>query len=209
LAMADFPTDRTYIVYPNEKYDLNHRYFTPSNQAPVTHVKDLEKELRMCYRAGHLDEIKKQHFGKVYSTTRKYYMERELDVVRNKPKTVLKPQLVLPVKEYDGNRYTKSEKKPKSSRTIKNNESVVDGSKLGSESKNVTENKRKKSKKSVVPKKCVPLAEKSGTSQVGLGTYNDSSMKTLASSKIDRAKSKSSSGNRLNFELSRRSSESI
>lgn len=107
LKMDDFPETRTYSVYPNEKYDLNHQYFPTENQAPITHTKDLEKELRLCYRAGHLDEIKRKQFGKIYSLTRKHYMNLELEAVRSMPKTKVKFVDVKASGIYDAGRYIK------------------------------------------------------------------------------------------------------
>ena len=84
LLLSDFPKDRPYIVFPQERYDLNLQYFTPTNLIPPKVKRDAEKELRMCYRAGHLDEIKKKQFGQVYTSTRKYYMDQELKFLKDK-----------------------------------------------------------------------------------------------------------------------------
>ncbi|KAI8928959.1 hypothetical protein BC831DRAFT_445541, partial [Entophlyctis helioformis] len=70
LDIASLPPDRTYTVFPDEKYHFHARHFP----APYT---DMEKELRMCYRSGQIDEIRRKQFGKVFLATRKHYMELE------------------------------------------------------------------------------------------------------------------------------------
>ena len=92
LTMQEMHPDRTFIVHPVEKYDLNYKNFPPSdNIARHQLIHDAEKELRLRYRAGHLDEIKRKQLGKVYQSTRKYYMDQE--------------KLVLQ-KQYNASKYT-------------------------------------------------------------------------------------------------------
>ena len=78
LSIQEMHPERTFIVHPTEKYDLNYKNFPPSdNIARHQLMYDAEKELRLRYRAGHLDEIKSKQLGKVYQSTRKYYMDQE------------------------------------------------------------------------------------------------------------------------------------
>lgn len=83
LDINELPLERTYMVLGKEKYSLQQRYFdqTSVNESKTSleayNQKELEKELRTSYRIGHLDEIKKRQFGKVYDETRKHYMDRE------------------------------------------------------------------------------------------------------------------------------------
>lgn len=72
------------MVLGKEKYTLQQQYFdvdTPRQESSQSlqdrSNKELEKELRTSYRVGHLDEIKKKQFGKVYNETRQYYMDLE------------------------------------------------------------------------------------------------------------------------------------
>ena len=86
LQLHDLPNDRSYILFPQEKYDLNLQYFPTQTLIRPKINKDAEKELRLCYRAGHLDEIKRKQFGKVYHFTRKYYMDLELQALKESTK---------------------------------------------------------------------------------------------------------------------------
>jgi hypothetical protein len=87
------PSERTYLLYPEEPYKLSQRYFSASHpdmlhlteeQLSLRHQlevkqqeKELERELRTWYRMGHLDEMKKKTFEKTFIETRKYYMDLE------------------------------------------------------------------------------------------------------------------------------------
>lgn len=85
LDISLLPVERPYMVLGSEQYTLQQRYFDQSSEPrrgeskTSLHFdeKDLEKELRTSYRIGHLDEIKKRQFGKIYNETRKLYMELE------------------------------------------------------------------------------------------------------------------------------------
>jgi hypothetical protein len=84
LDIAQLPQERPYMVLGKEKYTFQQRYFdvdSPRQESSQSlqdrSNKELEKELRTSYRVGHLDEIKKKQFGKVYSETRQYYMDLE------------------------------------------------------------------------------------------------------------------------------------
>jgi hypothetical protein len=77
LDLDQLPADRSYMVLGMEKYNLQQRYFEQDSAEPPARKKELEKELRTSYRMGHLDEIKRKQFGKVYLETRKHYMELE------------------------------------------------------------------------------------------------------------------------------------
>lgn len=103
------------MIYPSEQFIVTHKYFQPAPNciAPVTVKQDREKELRMLYRAGHLDELKRKLFAKVYSQTRKHYMDLELSALKsrnntqnmqkNKPKFSIKqhPGVYIPEKYRD------------------------------------------------------------------------------------------------------------
>ncbi|EGF82723.1 hypothetical protein BATDEDRAFT_22823 [Batrachochytrium dendrobatidis JAM81] len=84
LAIKDLPVTRSYTVYPQEKFHFHQQHFHSKDLDRFSDIlpksrndKDLEKELRLGYRTGHLDEIKRKHFGKVYEATRKHYMDLE------------------------------------------------------------------------------------------------------------------------------------
>ncbi|KAI8893313.1 hypothetical protein BC833DRAFT_608775 [Globomyces pollinis-pini] len=90
LDLEFLPETRSYLVHNQEPYSFNRKYFnepktnatslTYQNQLQNSEIdksKDYEKQLRMCYRMGHLDQIKKQEFNKTYSETRHHYMELE------------------------------------------------------------------------------------------------------------------------------------
>ncbi|KAH6585995.1 hypothetical protein BASA50_000938 [Batrachochytrium salamandrivorans] len=90
LTLEDLPDQRTYSVYPQEKFHFHQQHFQDDKNAKCipkilgpNQGNDLEKELRLCYRTGHLDEIKRKHFGKVYGATRRHYMDLERRVLLN------------------------------------------------------------------------------------------------------------------------------
>jgi hypothetical protein len=84
LNISELPYQRPYMVLGKEKYSLHQKYFDfelqkqeSSQSLQDREKKELEKELRTSYRVGHLDEIKRKQFGKVYNETRQYYMDLE------------------------------------------------------------------------------------------------------------------------------------
>jgi hypothetical protein len=93
LDISLLPSERSYMLYPEEPYKLSQRYFSDSHpdMVPLTEEqlelrhqlelkreeKELERELRTWYRMGHLDEMKKKTFEKTFTETRKYYMDLE------------------------------------------------------------------------------------------------------------------------------------
>ena len=112
LLISDLPQDRTYMVFPEEKYLSNNRYMQDEDDLHLNsrsaksangqrggsagidrgtgtqdvskRGKELEKQLRLCYRPGHLDEIKRNIFRRVYTETRKHYMDLERHEFLNK-----------------------------------------------------------------------------------------------------------------------------
>lgn len=84
LDLSHLPISRPYMVLGKEQYSLQQKYFdfeAPQRESSQSirdkDNKELEKELRTTYRVGHLDEIKRKQFGKVYNETRQFYMDLE------------------------------------------------------------------------------------------------------------------------------------
>jgi hypothetical protein len=84
--LSDFPEERCYFVLPEEQnkaFHLHTKYFIkddetlgPSSLLPLR-VADAEDQLKTMYRSGHLEEIKRNQFGKAYLTIRKHYSDLE------------------------------------------------------------------------------------------------------------------------------------
>ncbi|KAJ3124883.1 hypothetical protein HK098_000821 [Nowakowskiella sp. JEL0407] len=86
LSSCDFPDDRQYLIFPNEKYHYHKKLFTPDSTqthqpkptCPINHTNNgPEQMLNLFYRAGHISELKKRQFGKVYLANRKEFAEKE------------------------------------------------------------------------------------------------------------------------------------
>lgn len=83
VRLQDLPEKRSYLLYPEEKYHFHKQHFIQESSECLPEEKlpskeeELEKELRLCYRAGHLDEMKRRIQGRVYAATKHHYMDLE------------------------------------------------------------------------------------------------------------------------------------
>ncbi|KAJ3286823.1 hypothetical protein HK104_008865 [Borealophlyctis nickersoniae] len=73
-----------YTIHPEEPYHFHARHFSSKDdlplapsEKPLNERDEREKLLRMFYRAGEVDEIKRKQFGKVYLAKRKQFAEEE------------------------------------------------------------------------------------------------------------------------------------
>ncbi|KAJ3319911.1 UDP-N-acetylglucosamine pyrophosphorylase [Boothiomyces sp. JEL0866] len=90
LQLNQLPADRNYQVYPNEKYHIHQQYISNQIHTPLKKTrKELEKDLRTFYRVGHVEELKRQEFGKQLQETRKYYMKMEKEAIKKEKKNIV------------------------------------------------------------------------------------------------------------------------
>ncbi|KAJ3274066.1 UDP-N-acetylglucosamine pyrophosphorylase [Terramyces sp. JEL0728] len=79
LQLNNLPQDRNYQVFPSEKYHIHQQYISNQIHTPLKKTRqELEKDLRTFYRVGHIEELKKQEFGKQLQETRN---QEELDQI--------------------------------------------------------------------------------------------------------------------------------
>jgi hypothetical protein len=114
LLLSDLPavSERNYFVFPEEKDQALHfhrKYFFENESLPEDPLpckfEVAEKKLRTIFRSGHLEELKKNQYGKVYLNVKKHFA----DIERRKSQKLAKAKVDIHL-EKDQQKNTKESK---------------------------------------------------------------------------------------------------
>jgi hypothetical protein len=72
LELSQIPDERSYKIYPSERHSLCDKYF-PTKEPIKPSRDEIERNLRIQYRVGEIEELKKKQFGINFRESIKYY----------------------------------------------------------------------------------------------------------------------------------------